>query len=114
MLENVVKEGSGKSRVRRGLPHRGQDGNCAEVRERTHRAGANISRLLIGFSLEEEAPYAVLLTVDEPQGYMYYGSLVAAPAVGEIFSAVFALYGVEAEFTGEEKEVIGDPFVLGI
>ena len=55
----------------------------------------------------------MLLTVDEPQGYMYYGSLVAAPAVGEIFSAVFALYGVEAEFTGEEKEVIGDPFVLG-
>ena len=27
--------------------------------------------------------------VDEPEGYRYYGSLVAAPYVGQIFSRIF-------------------------
>ena len=112
LLENVVKEGSGKSAYVAGYRIAGKTGT-AQKYENGHIAQGKYISSFIGFSLEEEAPYAVLLTVDEPQGYMYYGSLVAAPAVGEIFSAVFALYGVEAEFTGEEKEVIGDPFVLG-
>ena len=111
LLENVVKEGSGKSAYVAGYRIAGKTGT-AQKYENGHIAQGKYISSFIGFSLEEEAPYAVLLTVDEPQGYMYYGSLVAAPDVGEIFSAVFALYGVEAEFTGEEKEVIGDPFVL--
>ena len=54
----------------------------------------------------------VLLLVDEPQGYMYYGSLVAAPLVGDIFENIFAYLGVSPQFTGEEQEVIGEPFSL--
>ena len=54
----------------------------------------------------------MLLIVDEPSGYMYYGSQVAAPLVGDIFESMFAYLGVKAEFTGEEAEIIGEPFVL--
>ncbi|NCA68076.1 MAG: PASTA domain-containing protein, partial [Clostridia bacterium] len=44
----------------------------------------------IGFSTVENPEYMIYFMVDEPQGYMYYGSLVAAPYVGEIFSKIFA------------------------
>ncbi len=29
------------------------------------------------------------MIVDEPQGYMYYGSLVAAPYAGRVFESIF-------------------------
>ena len=49
----------------------------------------------MGFSLEKGAPYGVLFIVDEPQGYVYYGSLVAAPLVGDIFRSVFDLLEIQ-------------------
>lgn len=111
LLENVVKNGSGKSAYVPGYRIAGKTGT-AQKYENGHIAQGKYISSFLGFSLEEEAPYAVLLLVDEPQGYMYYGSLVAAPLVGEVFSGIFAYLGVEAEFTGEEAEVIGDPFEL--
>ena len=62
--------------------------------------------------MSEGANYGVLFIVDEPQGYMYYGSLVAAPMVGDIFESVFAYLGIEPRYTGEEKEIIGEEFIL--
>ncbi|HBW05048.1 MAG TPA: hypothetical protein DEF02_00420, partial [Clostridiales bacterium] len=73
--------------------------------------GKYISSFL-GFSVSEGANYGVLFIVDEPQGYMYYGSLVAAPMVGDIFESIFAYLGIEPQYTGEEKEVIGEEFIL--
>jgi len=48
----------------------------------------------LGFSLEDDAPYGVLMIVDEPKGYVYYGSLVAAPLVGDIYRSIFDLLAV--------------------
>ena len=48
----------------------------------------------MGFSLEDDAPYGVLMIVDEPKGYVYYGSLVAAPLVGDIYRSIFDLLAV--------------------
>ncbi|MBO4554201.1 MAG: PASTA domain-containing protein, partial [Clostridia bacterium] len=50
--------------------------------------------------------------VDEPKGYMYYGSLVAAPLVGDIFESTFAYLGIAPEYTGKEAELVGEPFDL--
>lgn len=111
LLENVVKNGSGKSAYVPGYSIAGKTGT-AQKYENGHIAQGKYISSFLGFSLEEEAPYAVLLIVDEPEGYMYYGSLVAAPLVGDIFRSVFALCGVEPEFTGEEAEIVGDPFSL--
>lgn len=111
LLENVVKEGSGKSAYVPGYRIAGKTGT-AQKYENGHIAQGKYISSFLGFSLEEEAPYAVLLIVDEPQGYMYYGSLVAAPLVGEIFSSVFAHFGVRPEFTGDEAEVVRESFEL--
>ena len=40
--------------------------------------------------------------MDEPQGYVYYGSIVAAPYVGQIFSGAFAAFGVEPDYAENE------------
>lgn len=111
LLENVVKNGSGKSAYVPGYRIAGKTGT-AQKYENGHIAQGKYISSFLGFSLEEETPYAVLLIVDEPAGYMYYGSLVAAPLVGDIFRNIFALYGVEPEFTGEEAEIVGEPFEL--
>ena len=39
-----------------------------------------------------------LFKVDEPQGYVYYGSIVAAPYVGQIFSGAFAAFGEQPKY----------------
>ena len=81
LLENVVKNGSGKSAYVPGYRIGGKTGT-AQKYENGHIAQGKYISSFLGFSFEEEAPFAVLLLVDEPQGYMYYGSLVAAPLVG--------------------------------
>ncbi len=111
LLENVVKNGSGKGAYVAGYRIAGKTGTAQKYENGKIAQGKYISSFL-GLSLEEEAPYAVLLIVDEPSGYMYYGSQVAAPLVGDIFESTFAYLGVKAEFTGEEAEIIGEPFVL--
>ena len=111
LLENVVKNGSGKSAYVPGYRIGGKTGT-AQKYENGHIAQGKYISSFLGFSFEEEAPFAVMLLVDEPQGYMYYGSLVAAPLVGDVFGNIFAYLGASPEFTGEEAEVIGTPFSL--
>lgn len=111
LLERVVSNGSGKSAYVPGYKIAGKTGTAQKYKDGHIAQGKYISSFL-GFSLEEEAPYAVLLLVDEPQGYMYYGSLVAAPLVGDVFEGIFAYFDVKPEYTGEEAEVIGEPFAL--
>ena len=111
LLTRVVENGSGKSAYVAGYKIAGKTGT-AQKYENGHIAQGKYISSFLGFSLEEEAPYAVLMIVDEPQGYMYYGSLVAAPLVGDVFEGMFAYFDVEPEFTGEEAEIVGEPFAL--
>lgn len=111
LLTRVVENGSGKSAYVAGYKIAGKTGT-AQKYENGHIAQGKYISSFLGFSLEDEAPYAVLLIVDEPQGYMYYGSLVAAPLVGDVFEGIFAYLDVKPEFTGEEAEIVGEPFAL--
>lgn len=111
LLMRVVTAGSGKSAYVPGYEIAGKTGTAQKYKDGAIASGKYISSFL-GFLLNDETPYAVLFIVDEPQGYMYYGSLVAAPLVGDIFRSVLAYRSVTPHFTGEESEVIGDPFSL--
>ena len=46
--------------------------------------------------------YVILMTVNEPSGYVYYGSMVAAPYVGQVFKKIFDYKGLK----GQSEEVI--------
>ena len=94
LLERVVSNGSGKGAGVNGYSIAGKTGTAQKYENGVIAQGKYISSFL-GFSLEDDAPYGVLLIVDEPKGYVYYGSLVAAPLVGDIYRSIFDLLGVE-------------------
>lgn len=111
LLESVVTTGSGKGAYVPGYRVAGKTGTAQKYANGAIASGKYISSFL-GFSLSEGANYAVLFIVDEPSGYMYYGSQVAAPLVGEIFASMFDYLGIEPVYTGEEAEIVGEKFSL--
>ncbi len=111
LLTRVVENGSGKGAYVPGYKIAGKTGTAQKYENGQIARGKYYSSFM-GFSLTEGARYAVLFIVDEPKGYMYYGSLVAAPLVGDIFESTFAALGISPTYTGEEAELIGEPFSL--
>lgn len=111
LLERVVTQGSGKGAYVAGYKILGKTGTAQKYENGQIARGKYISSFL-GFSVCEGANLGVLFIVDEPQGYMYYGSLVACPIVGDIFESTFAYLGVEPKYTGKEAEIIGESFEL--
>lgn len=93
LLSRVVSHGSGKGAGVNGYNIAGKTGTAQKYENGGIAQGKYISSFL-GFSLEAGAPYGVLMIVDEPKGYIYYGSLVAAPLVGDIFRSVFDLFSL--------------------
>ncbi|NLZ25923.1 MAG: PASTA domain-containing protein [Clostridiales bacterium] len=112
MLKSVVTLGSGKLAHVPGYEIIGKTGTAQKYAGGTIAQGKYVSSFL-GFSLTEGANYAVLFIVDEPQGYLYYGSLVAAPFVGEIYQQIFSYLNIQPKYMGEEAELYGTPFTLG-
>ena len=111
LLQRVVTTGSGKGAYVPGYKILGKTGTAQKYENGQIARGKYISSFL-GFSASEGANYGVLFIVDEPKGYMYYGSLVAAPMVGDIFESIFAYLAIAPEYTGEEKSIIGEEFIL--
>ena len=66
----------------------------------------------IGFAPADNPKYAILLTVDEPSGYAYYGSIVSAPYVGQIFAKIFDYLQIQPTVT-EEIEYALMPNLVG-
>ena len=111
LLESVVTTGSGKGAYVAGYSVAGKTGTAQKYANGSIASGKYISSFL-GFSLTEGANYAVLFIVDEPSGYMYYGSQVAAPIVGDIYASMFDYLGIAPTYTGKEAEIIGEKFSL--
>lgn len=111
LLQRVVTEGSGKGAYVPGYKILGKTGTAQKYENGQIARGKYISSFL-GFSVTEGANYGVLFIVDEPKGYMYYGSLVAAPMVGDIFESIFAYLSIEPTYTGKEAQIIGEEFEL--
>ena len=88
LLKNVVSLGSGKLAGVEGYSIGGKTGTAQKYESGKIAAGKYVSSF-IGFSTVEDPEYIVYFMVDEPVGYRYYGSLVAAPYVGQIFSRIF-------------------------
>ena len=100
LLKNVVSLGSGKLAGVAGYSIGGKTGTAQKYADGHIAAGKYVSSF-IGFSTVEDPEYIVYFMVDEPVGYRYYGSLVAAPYVGQIFSKIFAYKEIAPT---EEKE----------
>lgn len=87
-LTGVVANGGGSKAGVAGYAIGGKTGTAQKYAGGGIAQGKYISSF-IGFAPANDPKYAVLMIVDEPQGYMYYGSLVAAPYAGGVFAKIF-------------------------
>lgn len=97
ILEKVVAEGTGK---RAYLPGFRIGGKTATSEKLPRRSGKYISSFL-GFAPADDPQVAALITIDEPEG-IYYGGTVAAPVIASIFDNILPYLGVEPAYTEAE------------
>lgn len=108
LLENVVKEGSGKKASVIGYRIGGKTGT-AQKYENGHIATGKYVSSFVGFAPADDPEYVILMTVDEPSSGAYYGSIVAAPYVGDIFSKIFAYEQIAPTDNAEKIEYVDMP-----
>ena len=104
-LYGVVEEGSGKNAAVPGYKIGGKTGTAQKYENGAIASGKYISSF-VGFTEINGSTAVCLFLVDEPQGYAYYGSIVAAPYVGQIFSSLFSYYGTPAQGDAAQEKII--------
>lgn len=112
LLENVVSKGSGKKASVQGYRIGGKTGTAQKYENGRIAQGKYVSSF-VGFAPVENPKYAILMIVDEPSSYAYYGSIVAAPSVSDVFSRIFA-YEKTAPTVEESIEYVTMPAIEGM
>ncbi len=112
MLEKVVSSGGGKKAGVAGFTVGGKTGT-AQKYEDGHIAQGKYISSFVGFAPADNPRYAVLMIVDEPDSYAYYGSIVAAPYAGKVFENLFAYVGM-APTTEAPQATVPMPDVVGL
>lgn len=91
ILEQVVAEGSGKKAAIEGY----RIGGKTATSEKLPRSLKCYISSFIGFAPADNPQVIALITIDEPQG-VYYGGTIAAPVISDIFKNIFPYLGIEA------------------
>ena len=89
ILEQVVAEGSGKNARVEGF----SIGGKTATSEKLPRSLKKYISSFIGFAPAQDPQVMALITIDEPDG-IYYGGTIAAPAVGELFKNILPYMGI--------------------
>lgn len=110
-LKGVVESGGGSKAGVVGYAIGGKTGTAQKYVNGAIAQGKYVSSF-IGFAPADDPKYAVLMIVDEPQGYVYYGSLVAAPYAGGVFKKIFDYTGLKPT-TLPTQELTFMPDVVG-
>lgn len=92
ILEKVVSEGSGK---KASLPGYNIGGKTA-TSEKLPRSLKKYISSFMGFAPADDPKVIALITIDEPTG-IYYGGTIAAPVIADLFENILPYLGIEAE-----------------
>ena len=98
VLEQVVSEGSGKKAKLEGY----RIGGKTATSEKLPRRLKKYITSFIGIAPADNPQVMALITIDEPEGF-YYGGTIAAPVVGDLFKNILPYLGIQA--TEEETAV---------
>jgi stage V sporulation protein D (sporulation-specific penicillin-binding protein) len=99
LLELVVSEGTGK---RAYLPGFRVGGKTATSEKLPRRTGRYISSF-IGFAPANNPQVIALVLIDEPTG-IYYGGVIAAPVISDLFDNILPYMGIEESYSELELE----------
>ncbi len=105
MLERVVSEGSGKKAQIGAIKVGGKTGTAQKYSNGVIAQGKYVSSF-VGFAPADKPEYAVLMIVNEPNSFAYYGSIVATPYAGEVLKKIFDYKGVNVDFTPYEPTIV--------
>lgn len=97
ILEQVVSEGSGKRAKLEGY----RIGGKTATSEKLPRSLKKYISSFIGFAPADDPQVIALITIDEPVG-IYYGGTIAAPVIADIFENILPNLGVERQIVDEE------------
>ncbi|MBR4419013.1 MAG: PASTA domain-containing protein, partial [Clostridia bacterium] len=117
LLYGVVNQGSGKKAAVAGYQIGGKTGTAQKYADGHIAAGKYVSSFLGYLSVGSVPRYACYLYVDEPSTGVYYGSLVAAPYVGEIFKqiAAYKKFVFDSQYdNGTGTVMVSIPTVAGL
>lgn len=103
MCEQVVAGtgGSGRLAYRPGYRIGGKTGTSQKLDQNKNEEEKNVLSFL-GFAPANDPKVAVLVLLDEPNLNNTYGSVIAAPVVGNILEDILPYLGVEPQYTEEE------------
>lgn len=89
ILEKVVAEGSGKKAALEGY----RIGGKTATSEKLPRSLKRYISSFVGFAPADDPQVIALITIDEPQG-VYYGGTIAAPVIADIFKNILPYLGI--------------------
>lgn len=90
VLEQVVAEGSGKKASVEGY----RIGGKTATSEKLPRSRKKYISSFLGFAPAPDPQVIALITIDEPQG-IYYGGTIAAPVIADLFQNILPYLGVK-------------------
>ncbi|VBB05315.1 Hypothetical protein LUCI_0522 [Lucifera butyrica] len=95
MMEKEMEEGGGKAGTVKGYLFGGKTGTAQRLNDNGsgYEAGHYISSF-VGFGPVENPQVAALVVIDDPQGGLFYGSEIAAPAFRDIMTQVVRLLNI--------------------
>lgn len=99
LLENVVENGGGKNAAVQGFRIGGKTGTAQVYKDGKVVSNVHIGSF-IGFAPMDQPQFAVLVTVNEAQVPVDYGSTTAAPFAGQIMEEILNYLGVEKQLPG--------------
>lgn len=97
ILEQVVSEGSGKKAKLEGY----RIGGKTATSEKLPRSLKKYISSFVGFAPADNPQVIALITIDEPEG-IYYGGTIAAPVIADVFKNILPYLGIDPT---EEKTV---------
>lgn len=100
VLEQVVAEGSGKRAALAGF----RIGGKTATSEKLPRSLKKYISSFVGFAPADNPQVIALITIDEPQG-IYYGGTIAAPVIADIFKNILPYLEIEEN---KEESVVSE------
>ncbi len=92
ILEHVVSEGSGKKAALEGY----RIGGKTATSEKLPRSLKKYISSFVRFAPADDPQVIALVTIDEPVG-IYYGGTIAAPVIADLFQNILPYLGINAE-----------------
>jgi len=106
ILEGVVSEGTGKNAYVKGYRVAGKTGTSV-----TTTPGRYIASFA-AIAPADNPVITVLVILDNPTGFSYYGGTIAAPVAGQLIEDTLNYLGVERRYTEQDQEMMKNVVIV--